>query len=108
MAPRILNERSEVRTSRIVAVAGGTLIILIAVAFGFQVVFKTRINQTYTVQKAFPLPGVVPNETELRLALEAKQRAALEGAGGRMPIDQAIDAIVARGADAYDPLEAAP
>jgi hypothetical protein len=108
MAQGIAKEAPEVRTVRVLAVAGATLLFLIAVAFGFELIFKDRIGQTATTQSSFPLPGVVPNEAAMRLELEAKQRAALGGAGGRIPIDQAMDAIVARGPRAFEPIEAGP
>ncbi len=41
-------------------------------------------------------------------AFRARQRADLEGAGGRMAIQQAMARIVARGRDAFAPLEEGP
>ena len=104
----ITRESPQVRTARIIAVAGGTLLLLVAIAFGFELIFKDRIGRTAIVQTSFPLPGVVPDEAAMRLELEAKQRAALNGQGGRASIDQAMDALVARGAKAFDPLEGGP
>ncbi|MGZ5702933.1 MAG: hypothetical protein ACXWIM_18860 [Burkholderiales bacterium] len=101
----IAKESPQVKTTRVIAVGGVTLLVLVAIAFGFELVFKERIGQTYSVQHDFPLPGVVPNEGALRRALEAKQRAALAGEGGRIPIEKAMDDIVARGARAFDPIE---
>jgi hypothetical protein len=98
------HEPPQVHTTRVLAIAGGTLALLVLIAFGFEALFHDRTHQTYTVQTPFPLPGVVPNERERRLALEHYQRAALNGAGGRMPIARAMDAIAAKGARAFDPV----
>jgi hypothetical protein len=99
-------ETPHITYGRVVAVLALVLGLLTAIGFGFQLVFPERIGQTYTVQTAFPLPGVVPDERERRLATEAAQREVLKGGAGRISIDEAMNRIVARGTRAFDPLGA--
>lgn len=101
-------ESPQVNTRRVLIIVAGILAFIIAVAFGFQLIFRARIGQTFTVQHDFPAPGVVPDERQERLALEARQKHDLAGAHGRMPIGQAMKAIAAKGPHAFDPVEGKP
>jgi hypothetical protein len=101
-------ESPGVRTRVVVSIVVGILVVLIAVAAGFQLVFRDRVGQTYAVRHPFPAPAVVPDERAERLALQAKQRHDLNGAHGRLPIDAAMKAIAAKGDRAFDPVGRAP
>ncbi|MGN6516786.1 MAG: hypothetical protein ACTHLR_13215 [Rhizomicrobium sp.] len=101
-------ESPDVRTRRIVFIIAGIMALLMLIAFGFQLIFKGDIGQTYAVRHPFPAPAVIPNERAERLALEARQKKDLAGAHGRMPIDKAMNAIAAKGARAFDPLGDGP
>jgi hypothetical protein len=82
----------------------GILAVLVAVAFGFELIFRDRVGMTYVQQHPMPDPGVVPDERARREALEAQQRAALDGAGGRLPIEAAMRSIAGKGEHAFDPV----
>lgn len=95
-----------VGTRAVIAVTIVILVVLLAVAFGFQLIFHDRIGMTRVEQQPLPMPGVVPDERAEREALEARQREQLAGAGGRMPIDAAMRAIATKGEHAFDPVGA--
>jgi len=76
---------------------------LLATAFGLAPFFSDRVGVTHVDSHPFPAPGVVVREGADRILLEKKQRAALQGAGNRMPIDEAMKAVVERGTRAFDP-----
>jgi hypothetical protein len=97
-------ESPNVGARRIIFIMVGILIVLVAVAFGFQAIFRDRIGQTYAVRHPFPAPAVIPDERAERLALEARQKRDLAGAHGRMPIGAAMKAIAAKGDRAFDPI----
>jgi len=101
-------ESPQVDTRRVLAIVAGIIVVLTLIGFGFQPLFRDRIGQTFTVSHPFPAPEVSLSERAQRLALEAKQRRALNGARGRMPIAAAMKAIVARGPQAFDPIEGRP
>jgi hypothetical protein len=101
-------ESPQVRTWRVTAIVAGILAILIVIAFGFQLLFADRIGRTATVSHDFPAPAVIPDEGAQRRALEAAQRQALDGGGGRLPIDSAMKAIAGKGPHAFDPVGGAP
>ena len=101
-------ESPAVSTRAVLLTTAGILAILLAIAFGFELVFHDRIGITHVEQHHLPGPGVVPDERAEREALEARQRAALGGVGGRMPIDAAMQAIAAKGEHAFDPVGTAP
>ena len=97
-------ESPSVKTRVVVLVTAGILAALVAIAFGLELFFHDRIGMTFVDWHAFPAPGVVSDERAQRMALEAEQHNELNGVGGRMPIDTAINAIVARGPHAFDPI----
>jgi hypothetical protein len=99
-------ESPAVKTRIVVLVASGILVALVTIAFGLELFFHDRVGMTFVAHRALPAPGVIPDERAQRLALESKQRNELNGAGGRMPIEAAISAIVARGPHAFDPIGA--
>lgn len=100
-------ESPAVQTYAIVLTAIGILVVLAAIAFGFEPMFRGRIHRTAVEQHKFPAPAVIPDERAEREALESRQRAALDGAGGRLPIDAAMRAIADKGEHGFDPLGAA-
>ncbi len=101
-------ESPQVSTRAIVIIVAVILGALVLVAFGFQLLFQNRIGQTYTVRHPFPAPAVIAGERAQRLALEARQKRDLAGAHGRMPIDNAMKDIAARGEHAFDPTGGKP
>jgi hypothetical protein len=98
-------ESPQVRTRVIVTIMLGMLVFLVAVAFGLALFFPGRIGVRFVPRHPFPLPAVIPNERAERLSLEARQRRELNGAQGRMPINQAMLDIAARGPHAFDPVK---
>jgi hypothetical protein len=80
------------------------LALLTATGFGLTLFFQDRVGQDHVVARRFPSPQLVPDERTRRLRLEARQRSDLAGAHGRMPIEQAMQAIVARDDHAFDPV----
>lgn len=101
-------ESPQVNTRRVLIIVAGIIAFIVIVAFGFQLIFASRVGQTFTVQHTFPAPGVIPNERQERLALEARQKRDLAGAHGRMPIGQAMKTIAAKGPHAFDPVGGQP
>ncbi len=101
-------ESPDVNTRRVLIIVAGIIAFIIIVAFGFELIFRDRIGQTFTVQHTFPAPGVIPNERQERLALEAQQTRDLAGAHGRMPISAAMGALAAKGPHAFDPIGGQP
>jgi hypothetical protein len=98
----------DVRTRLVVLTMAGILVALVTIAFGARLLFPDRIGATSAERHALPSPGVGPNERAERLRLEATQRAALEGAGGRITIAEAMRQIAAKGPHAFDPIDAPP
>lgn len=92
----------------IVAIVAGIIVVLLAIAFGFQPIFRDRIGQTFVARRAFPGPAVIPDERAERERLDAAQTGDLNGAHGRMPIDAAMKAVAAKGAHAFDPVGGGP
>jgi hypothetical protein len=97
-------ESLQVRVPPVVGTVAGLLVFVIAVAFGFMLLFPNRIGVRFVPHSAFPAPAVMTRERSQRLAIEARQRRALAGGGGRMPIDQAMRQIAQRGDRAFDPV----
>jgi hypothetical protein len=97
-------ESPQVHTRAVVAIVAGILVILVLIAFGFEIPFHSRIGQTFVARHRFPSPAVIPNERADRMALQARDRRDLNGAHGRMSIDLAMKMIAAKGANAFDPV----
>ncbi len=85
-----------------------TLAFLIVIAGGLALLFPDRLYRPAPQEGAFPQPTVIPDEGVQRRRLEAEQNQLLAGGNGRLPIDEAMKRIVARGPHAYDPVEAKP
>lgn len=100
-------ESPAISARAVVLTTTGILVVLVAIAFGFELIFPDRVGMTYVQQQPLPAPGVVPDERAQRAALEARQRAALAGSGGRLPIEAAMRAIADKGEHAFDPVEEA-
>lgn len=98
-------ESLQVRVRAVVGITVGLLALLVVVAFGFTLIFSNRIGVRFVPHSAFPAPAVIAQERSQRLAIEGRQRRALAGAGGRLPIDEAMKRIVTRGGRAFDPVE---
>ena len=101
-------ETPAVRAHVVVLATFGILAALLIIAFGFESIFRDRIGKTFVDRHGFPAPGVIANERAEREALEARQGAALDGAGGRLPIEAAMRAVVDKGEHAFDPLGPEP
>lgn len=99
------HEPPAVRTRSVLLITAGILVALTAIAWGLELFFAERVGVAIVYRAPFPAPGVTPDEREERAMLERKQRDLLGGAGGRMPIEQAMRAIAAKGAHAFDPIE---
>lgn len=97
-------ESLQVRTPVIAGTIASLLVFVVIVAFGFMLFFPNRIGVRFVPHSAFPPPAVIAQEHGERLAIEGRQRRALAGAGGRLPIEQAMGQIAARGASAFDPV----
>ncbi|HEX4272234.1 MAG TPA: hypothetical protein VHZ32_12635 [Rhizomicrobium sp.] len=96
-------ESLQVPARTVALVLVGILAMLAAVGFGLTLFFPNRIGMDHAVVHRFPSPAVIPDERTVRLRLEARQRRELAGGAGRMPIQQAMQAVVARGDHAFDP-----
>jgi hypothetical protein len=100
-------ESPQVANRKVVLAMAGMLLLMAAVAFGFTLLFANRIGVRFVPHlafHAFPAPAVIPDERAQRVSLEAQQRRLLAGGNGRMPIGQAMQAMAARGAQAFDPV----
>jgi hypothetical protein len=69
--------------------------------------FHDRIGERQPAIAGFPEPSVRTDERAERLSLEKIQRNRLAGRNGGIPIGEAMQMIVARGAKAYDPVTGA-
>lgn len=99
-------ETPEVKTRTVLLLTAGILVFLVVIAFGVGALFPGRIGRAGVTQHQQPLPGVIPNERSVRLSLEAKQRQDLNGGRGRIPVEEAMQAIAAKGPHAFDPIGA--
>lgn len=97
-------ESLQVRARVIVSVMLGLLILLTLIAFGLDLLFPGRVGIRFVARSVFPAPIVTPNERGQRMAAAARQRQALAGAGGRLPITDAMRQIAGRGDHAFDPV----
>jgi hypothetical protein len=97
-----------VATGTVVISAVAIFVLLIAIAFGLELLFPDRVGKTFVDRHEFPAPAVIANEKGRRLALEAEQNRALRGTGGRMPIEAAMRTIADRGPRAFDPVDTPP
>jgi hypothetical protein len=97
-------ESLEVDSRRVLVVTAALLLLVAGTALGFTLIFHNRIGTRFVPHTDFPAPAVIVHERAQRLALEARQRKDLAGAHGRMPIEEAMRQIAARGAHAFDPV----
>jgi hypothetical protein len=110
-SPRLDMGRGEpprVNTRGVLLAMGLFLGGMLVASLGLALFFPERIGATFVVQHPFPTPGVTTQERRARLDLEARQKALLQGAGGRLPIDAAMKAISERGTQAFDPVRKTP
>jgi hypothetical protein len=108
MAEALKHEPPGVAARRVAVIMAVIIGLLIAVAFGFTLIFHDRLGTAHVTVPSFPAPGVRPDEGLERQQLEARQQHRLSGADGGMPIDDAMRAIVAKGTHAFDPVGGPP
>jgi hypothetical protein len=101
-------ESPQVRSRAVALAMAGILGALVLIAFGLQLLFPKDIRGNVIVRHDFPAPQVISGEEAQRRALEEKQRAALAGADGRLPIEAAMVRIAAKGTHAFDPIGGGP
>lgn len=97
-------ESPQVNIRSVLFVAAGILLFLIAVVALLSVVFRQLIHSPPPVLRQFPAPSVTVDERTQRINLERAQIEHLSGKNGTLPIAQAMAAIAAKGAGAYDPV----
>ncbi len=108
------HEEPDVRTRRILWLVFGFLG-CVAILFGGLGVYYRGILQNHIVEvslRTFPAPELQPNPTQDEVTVRAAQLRQLtlsgpspaDPASVRVPIDQAMAIVVARGAQAYDPV----
>ena len=105
MAERAESPQVDIRG--VLFVAGGVLLLLIVVIGLLTAVFPQLIHSPPPVLRQFPAPSVTVDERAQRINLERAQIERLSGQNGTMPIAQAMAAIAAKGATAYDPVQGA-
>ena len=108
MTEALQHEAPGVATRRAVVLVAVIISLLIAIAFGFEFIFRSRLGMAYVAVPHFPEPGVRLDESAQRQALETQQRRRLSGVDGGMPIDDAMRAIAAKGQHAFDPIGGPP
>jgi hypothetical protein len=94
-------------------IAAGCVCFLFVSIAGFALVFRAEVpTQSLPAPQLFPEPRFRVDEAAQRLALEAQQRAQLDGYRWidrekkivGIPISRAMELIARRGADAYNPI----
>jgi hypothetical protein len=109
-------EPPDVHVGAVLLTACASVVLVVAAVGGLAVLYRADVpNPTPPPPQAFSQPRVQPNESaELRRLLSA-QREQLSGYAWadsdkthvRIPIERAMQLIVRKGAQAYDPLEPA-
>lgn len=97
-------EHPSVNLRLVVIAAGGTLMFLAASVAVLATLFPEQIHRRPPVLQTFPVPSVTTDEAAQRILLEQAQMQRLSGKTGGMPIEQAMSAIAAKGAAAFDPV----
>jgi hypothetical protein len=91
--------------SRLVSyIAAGLVAAVVAAVAVLALAFPDTLVRGKPMVSAFPEPAVRSDERAQRLAIEKMQRDRLAGKNGGVPIDRAMDMIVARGSTAYEPI----
>jgi hypothetical protein len=118
MGSRALPQPPGVENRVILMVVGGFLAFVAAAIFGIMLFLKTEAPGAFAPRRERPFPGpALQKLPQNDLAnFEAAQRSTLSGYGWvdpghgavRIPIEQAMQMIAARGEHAYDPLQAPP
>jgi len=92
---------SYIAAAIVAAVAGSVALLALS--------FPQTISLPRPPQGVFPEPSVMTDERTERLQLEKAQQQRLAGNNGGVPIDRAMSMVVARGANAFNPVvEGAP
>jgi hypothetical protein len=87
------------------SVAGiGILLLLFLVLAFLAATFRSSLSTPPPVAADFPAPSIRTDERAQRLELERQQMERLSVGNGRIPIEEAMKMITARGARAFDPL----
>ena len=97
-------ESPQVATRLVFYIAAGLVAAVLAAVGGLALSFPGAISQSKPVIAAFPQPAVRTDERAQRLAIEKAQRDRLAGKNGGIPIERAMDMVVARGTAAYAPI----
>jgi hypothetical protein len=118
MADRALPQSPNVATRRILVAAGGYLgfVALGMIAMFFYIKADAPTAFMPPVERRFPQPSLQTSPQQDLAEILLKQRQSLSQYGwidkskglARIPIDRAIDIVIARGERGYDPLEAPP
>ncbi len=115
MGSRALPQPPDINNRAVLATVGGFLVFVALAIAGLLVVLKTQAPDAMVprTEHGFPSPVLQKAPQNDLAQFEAAQRAALSGYGwvdrdrgiARIPIEEAMRMIVARGAHAYDPLQ---
>jgi hypothetical protein len=97
-------ESPEVNHRGVLIVAAGILAFLLLFLLVLSLTLPQTIHRPAPVIASFPAPSVTTDERTQRIELERAQNERLRGINGTMPIDEAMSAIAAKGAAAYDPI----
>jgi hypothetical protein len=118
MGSRALPQPPAVENRVILIVVGGFMAFVAAAIFGILLFLKTEAPGAFAPrrERQFPGPALQKLPQNDLANFEAAQRSTLSGYGwvdpghsvGRIPIEQAMQMIAARGEHAYDPLQAPP
>ena len=101
-------ESSQVDVRVVSYVAAGIIAVLIALVGILALSFPGLISRPPPVAAEFPAPSVRTDERTQRLQLEKAQQERLSGQNGGIPIERAMEMIIARGVKAFDPVSEAP
>ncbi|MGY3453984.1 hypothetical protein [Bradyrhizobium sp. USDA 4353] len=114
MGGRIMSQPPEVETRIVLAVVGGFLLMVAAAVAGLLVFLNTDVPGALAPrhERPFPAPTLQTTPQGDLAKFEAAQRKDLSGYGwvdrdrglARVPIEDAMRMIAARGEHAYDPL----
>ena len=97
-------EGPQVATRLVSYIAVGLVAALVAGVGGLALSFPNTMFRRNPALVAFPEPAVRTDERTQRLTLEKAQQDRLAGKNGGVPIERAMDMIMARGSHAYDPI----
>ncbi len=91
----------------VLLVAAGIIGFLVVFLVVLLAIFPNLTHRPLPPLAQFPAPSVMTDERTQRIELERAQYQRLSGSNGTMRIEDAMAAIAAKGATAYDPIGAA-